>query len=156
MDLIWIIGIIILFIILCQARQLFLLSYLRNFLHNTKSDWNYVTPEQLYNDQNKNRYFILDIRRPEDYQKGHIENSTNIFWLNLLEPENINKIPKNKEILLVCYVGHTASQMLVILKLLGYKVKAIKFGMGISPDPKISIAGWTTHDFPTVSSPQNE
>jgi len=45
-------------------------------------------------------------------------------------------------------VGHTSSQAMVILKLLGYDVVSIKYGFGISPSPKIPIAGWLDFGYP--------
>ena len=55
---------------------------------------------------------------------------------------------QNKKILVICYVGHTASQVLVILKLLGYNAKVLKFGMGLSPAVGVPVAGWTDYGLP--------
>jgi rhodanese-related sulfurtransferase len=121
--------------------------YFSKYLEDTKDDWNYITPKQYY-EMDKKDTFLLDVRKPEDYNKGHIPGSTNIFWLQLLKPENLKKIPKDKQLIVVCYVGHTASQILVLLKLLGYKVKVMKFGMGISPQKGVPVAGWTDYGYP--------
>jgi rhodanese-related sulfurtransferase len=94
--------------------------------------------------------FLLDLRSKEEYDKMHIKGSHNIFWLDLLQDENIVKLPKNKTIFLICYVGHTSSQAMVLLKLLGYKVVSIKFGYGISPVFEVPVAGWTNYKYPTV------
>jgi rhodanese-related sulfurtransferase len=118
-----------------------ILDFARSFVDNTKDDWNYITPEEL-NKSDLSDFYILDIRKPEDYAKGHIEGANNIFWLDLLKDKNLKKLPKDKKILLVCYVGHTSSQVLVILKMLGYDVISLKFGMGKSPDEKVPISGW--------------
>jgi rhodanese-related sulfurtransferase len=67
--------------------------------------------------------------------------------MDLLKEENLNKLPKDKKILLICYVGHTASQMVVALKLLGYDVGALKFGMGKSPVEGVPIAGWLDYGY---------
>jgi rhodanese-related sulfurtransferase len=61
--------------------------------------------------------------------KWKSEISENIFCMDLLD--NLDKLPEDKTIVLICYVGHTASQMLVALRLLGYDVIALKFGMGL-------------------------
>jgi rhodanese-related sulfurtransferase len=60
----------------------------------------------------------------------------------------LDKIPKNKPIFLICYVGHTSSQILTLLKLLGYNVISIKYGYGISPIKNIPIAGWLDYGLP--------
>jgi rhodanese-related sulfurtransferase len=116
-------------------------SALLDFVNDTKSDWNYITPEELHKDD-LSKYFLLDIRKEEDYKEGHIKGAKNIFWKKLLKDKNLEKLPKDKKIILICYVGHTASQMLVALKLLGYDVVALKFGMGKSPVEGVPVAGW--------------
>ena len=108
---------------------------LREYLQDTKNDWNYITPTGFYNEYYvKNKDFILiDLRKSEDYDKFHIKRSINIFWLDILKKENLDKLPIDKILFLICYVGHTSSQVIVLLKLLGYTVVSIKFGYGISP-----------------------
>jgi len=123
-----------------------MINIFNEYLHKSKYDWNYILPIDLLNTDKKN-VFILDIRKSEDYKKGHIKDSTNIFWLDLLKPENLKKLPKNKEIIIVCYVGHTGSQILVLLKLLGYNAKVLKFGMGQSPTVGVPVAGWINYGF---------
>ena len=122
-----------------------LLPKLQEYLERTQEDWNYILPEHLK--KSKKDYFLLDIRRPEDFKKGHIPGAKNIFWLDILKPQNLKKIPKDKTIILVCYVGHTSSQIIVLLKLLGYDVKSLKFGMGQSPAKGVPVAGWTDYGF---------
>lgn len=130
-----------------EVLHRYMVHYLNKYINDTKDDWNYILPAQL-KELDKTDLFLLDVRKPEDYKKGHIPGSTNIFWLNLLEPENLKKVPKDKQIVIICYVGHTASQILVLLKLLGYKAMVLKFGMGISPTKGIPVAGWYNMGYP--------
>ena len=122
---------------------------LRRFLDEVDDTWNYITPPEL-EEADKKDFFILDVRKPKDFKKCHIAGAKNIFWLDLLEPKNLAKLPTNKKILTVCYVGHTASQALVVLRLLGYDVVALKFGMGMSPAEGVPVAGWTDYGFDVV------
>ena len=124
---------------------------LRHYLHETKDDWNYITPLDFYNDYYlpKKDYFLLDIRTADEYKKMHIKGSKNIFWLDILDDKNLKKLPKNKTIFLICYVGHTSSQVMTLLKLIGYDVISIKFGYGVSPVPGIPVAGWLDYGLPT-------
>ena len=62
--------------------------------------------------------------------------------------EQLKKLPKNKTIFLICYVGHTSSQVMTLLKLLGYDVVSIKFGYGLSPVKGIPVAGWLDYGLP--------
>lgn len=127
-----------------------MLEQLRTYIQDTKDDWNYITPLQFYEDYylKKKKYFLFDLRKKEEYNKFHIRGAKNIFWLDLLKDENLAKLPKDKTIFLICYVGHTSSQAMVLLKLLGYNVVSIKFGYGISPVFKVPVAGWTQYNLP--------
>jgi len=120
---------------------------LTSFLEDTKDDWNYITPKEFNKLQEEGKdkdYYIVDLRRPEDFKKGHIQGAHNIFWKDILKESNLSKLPQLKPILLYCYVGHTSSQVLVLLKLLGFDAKSLKFGMGESPVEGVPIAGWKT------------
>ena len=130
------------------------LHTLRNYLYKTKNDWNYIIPIDFYKNyylQNED-YILIDLRSKKDYDKMHIKGSINIFWLNILDDENLKKIPKDKIIFLICYVGHTSSQVLTLLKILGYNVVSIKYGYGLSPIKSIPIGGWLYYNLPTESS----
>ena len=127
---------------------------LRNYLHNTKNDWNYITPIDFYKKYylKKKDYFLIDLRAEKEYKKMHIKGLKNIFWINILDENNLKILPKDKPIFLICYVGHTSSQVLTILKLLGYNVISIKYGYGLSPIKGIPVAGWLDYKLPTKSN----
>ena len=127
-------------------------SQLRNYLQTTKDDWNYITPVEFYNKyyMKKKPYFLVDLRDKEAYNAGHVKGAINIFWLNILDPDNLKKLPKPEPIFLICYVGHTSSQILTLLKLLKYNVVSIKFGYGQSPVKGVPVAGWLNYGYPLV------
>jgi len=128
--------------------------FLQNYLETTKDDWNYITPKDFYHKYYKTNksFFLLDIRERKEFDKYHIKGAKNIYWLDILQKKNLDKLPKNKEIFLICYVGHTSSQILVLLKLLGYKVVSIKFGYGISPVVEVPVAGWLDYQYPVIET----
>jgi len=128
-------------------------NILRDYLKSIKNDWNYITAIDFYNEYYlKKDYFLIDLRTEKEYKKMHIKGSKNIFWLNILDEKNLKKLPKDKPIFLICYVGHTSSQVLTLLKMLGYNVISIKYGYGLSPIKSIPIAGWLDYKLPTISS----
>lgn len=132
-----------------------ILQNLRNYIDETKDDWNYITPMEFYHKyyNSDKQFLLLDIRSKDVYEKYHIKGSKNIFWLDLLKEENLKKLPiDGTPIFLICYVGHTSSQALVLLKLLGYKAVGVKFGYGISPVFEVPVAGWLDYNYPTVST----
>lgn len=134
-----------------------ILPKLRNYIKNTKNDWNYITPHDFYTkyySKNKRNYVVIDLRKKRDFEKFHMAHSKNIFWLDLLCDKNLkrlsNYIKKDNKIFLICYVGHTSSQAMVLLKLLGIPVTSIKFGYGISPVSTVPISGWLQCGYPIV------
>ena len=126
-----------------------LLTNLQDYLKDVDKNWNYITSPDL-NKKGLNNFFLIDVRKKEDYRKGHIQGAINIFWKDILKPENLKQIPQNKKIIIICYVGHTASQVSTLLRLLGYDAITLKFGMGISPVKGIPVAGWTNYGYETV------
>ena len=130
------------------------INNLRDYLHSTKNDWNYITAIDFYNKYYlpKKDYFLIDLRSKEEYKIMHIKGAINIFWLDILDEKNLKKLPKDKIIFLICYVGHTSSQVLTLLKILGYNVISIKYGYGLSPIFGIPVAGWLDYRLPTESS----
>jgi len=129
------------------------IEILRNYLSGTKNDWNYITPIDFYNHYylKKTDYLLIDLRDLKTFKKMHIKGAKNIFWLNILDEKNLKKLTKGKIIFLICYVGHTSSQILTLLKLLGYNVTAIKFGYGLSHVKGIPVAGWLDYGLPVES-----
>lgn len=130
---------------------------LRDYLRSIKDDWNYITPIDFYNyvKRNKNKdYYLIDLRSKTEYKKWHIKGAKNIYWQDILNEENLRNLPKHKPIFLICYVGHTSSQVLTLLKLLGYNVVSIKYGYGISPVQYVPVAGWLDYGLPVVASPK--
>jgi rhodanese-related sulfurtransferase len=130
------------------------IEVLRKYLKSTKNDWNYITPLDFYNDYllKKKDYYLIDLREEKEYKKGHIIGAKNIFWLNILDEKNVKKLPKDKTIFLICYVGHTSSQVMTLLKLLGYNVVSIKYGYGLSPVKGVPVAGWLDYGLPVEKS----
>ncbi len=131
-----------------------LIDTMRNYIDKTKDDWNYITPTDFYHKYySKNKdYLLIDLRDKKAFNNFHIKGSINIFWIDILKDKYLKKLPKNIPIFLICYVGHTSSQVLVMLKMLGYKVIAIKFGYGISPVFEVPVAGWINYNYETTSS----
>lgn len=129
------------------------LQVLRNYLQQVNEDWNYISPLDFYNNYYNNPYksgdfILIDVRKKEDFQKMHIKGAINIFWLNMLDDEVLKFLPRDKIIFLICYVGHTSSQIMTLLKILGFKVVSIKFGYGISPVKGVPVAGWLNYGLP--------
>lgn len=127
------------------------LKICQEFVQQTDKQWNYITPHDFYHQfyLKKKDYLLIDLRHPSDYKQFHIPGAINYFWLDLFEEKKLKRLPKNKPIFLICYVGHTSSQALVLLRILGFQnVVSIKFGYGISPVFEVPVAGWVSYQYP--------
>jgi rhodanese-related sulfurtransferase len=90
--------------------------------------------------------FIISVRSPEDYAKGHIPGAINIPWKTIAKPENLAKIPTDRQIIVYCYTGHTAGLATMALDMLGYDAVNMKFG----------ICAWTSDPDIRASTPFNQ
>lgn len=127
-----------------------ILNECRKILSNFPKDLNYIHPEELYSQLkiNPEKFFLVDNRDQNSYNNGHIENSVNIYLKDLLLEENLERLPQNKIIVIICWVGHTASQLITMLQLLGYNAIGLKYGMGKSAIDGESQSGWEQLGFP--------
>ena len=73
--------------------------------------------------------YVLDIRKTEDFNNGHIDGANHIDYLAVAVPDNLKMLPKDKKIVVVCYTGNTAAQTTEILNFLGYDANVLKYGM---------------------------
>lgn len=90
---------------------------------------NHMMPADKFKEQfelSRDSVFVLDIRRAEDYNEGHLEGSLNIPMGEI--GQRITEIPTDKEIAVVCYSGQTASQTAGVLRMAGFNTKIITGG----------------------------
>ena len=94
--------------------------------------WN-ISAQDLYmllNDgDDSNDPVIVSVRSAEQYANGHIPGAINIGLAALAEPVSLAQLPKDKQIVVYCYTGHTGSQATALLNLMGYNAINLKFGM---------------------------
>ena len=84
---------------------------------------------------NESKYLVVDLRSAEDYAKGHVKGAVNIPLAQL--PQNLDKLPMDKTLMLYCYSGQTSAMTMVPLKYYGYKVVSISRGF-----PSVEKAGF--------------
>lgn len=99
-----------------------------------------MTVDKLYEVLNDgdpaNDPFILDIRAAADYAKGFIKGAVNIPFAQVFKAENLAKLPKDKQIVVYCYTGHTGSMTSFALDAMGYNAVVLKY----------SIMAWSKDD----------
>ncbi|MDK2824108.1 MAG: hypothetical protein PWQ67_825 [Clostridia bacterium] len=83
--------------------------------------------EQIIANGEIEQYLILDIRERELFQKFRFPNSINIPFKEL--GKNLNRIPSDRKIMIICNSGFTAAQSLSLLNSIGYKTCILKDGI---------------------------
>jgi rhodanese-related sulfurtransferase len=97
-------------------------------------------------DSESDEYQILSVRKAEDFALGHVATAMNIPWGSGMET-SFTELPSDKKIIVYCYTGHTASQTVAGLRLLGYEAYNMAFGMGSVETEK----GWLGAGYETVT-----
>lgn len=72
--------------------------------------------------------FVVSIQRPEDYAKGHVPGAINIPFQELASKESLSKLPTDRKIVVVCYIGHIGAAATLMLNQLGYEAYDLRFG----------------------------
>lgn len=135
----------------------------RNVLHNDVVDkeypFNHIFAETVYSrladPAQAGSMFLLDIRPLSSWQSvGHIaaDNYELINWRVLGQPRNLEKLPTEKQIVVIGDTGQTAGQVTPILLMLGYNAVTLRSGMTAwteTPDTADSLAAFQ-RDLPVV------
>lgn len=81
-------------------------------------------------DSKKTDFLVVDVRPdPNMFKAGHISGAIFIPVQDILKPESLKKLPKDKKVILVCVTGQTQNLPVVALRALGYNALTMKFGM---------------------------
>ena len=87
----------------------------------------------------KHDWFVLDVRSKEEYEDGHIEGSLNIYIGNL--EKNLDKVPRDKHIAVICKTGTRSSFGASILQRTGFNNLHNVLG---------GMSTWKKLNYPTV------
>ena len=95
------------------------------FKRNVKKDFEDIEPKEAFTIFEKHRndpdYIPLDVRTPEEYEEGHIENST---FLNIKSKDfenELDKLDKNKKYFVYCRSGVRSNKGANLMKKHGFK-----------------------------------
>lgn len=64
---------------------------------------------------------LVDVRTPEEYQAGHLDNAKNINWYDKNFAEQFTSISKDETIYVYCKKGGRSAKAQQVLDSLGYK-----------------------------------
>lgn len=110
-----------------------------DFLANVPAAWGLLPAQAVI----PKKTILVDVRQPEEYQQGFIEDAVNIPLRELTR--SLGALPaKDKEVVLVCDTGVRSAVGMVVLQMLGWKqAKSLYDGM----------KGWQEAKQPVVTSP---
>ena len=104
-----------------------------------------ITPQAAYTLIQENRenpeFVIIDVRTPEEFSEGHIENAINIDFYSETFQDELDILDKNKTYLIYCRSGSRSGSALDIMEALNFReVYNITGG----------IIQWKAEGFPVV------
>ncbi|WP_445720019.1 rhodanese-like domain-containing protein [Flavobacterium sp.] len=84
---------------------------------------------------------LVDVRTPEEFNEGHIENAVNINFMSDDFDANVANLDKEKPVMVYCKAGGRSAKAAARLKELGFKAIT---------DLEGGISNWTSDNKPTV------
>ena len=103
-------------------------QYSQTYLNNSKMLIDASSVMKML--QKKEDFVLLDIRTPAEMNIVGLrtKNSVEIPFNVLFKKENLDKLPKDKPIVIVCYSGSRALQAATSLEMLGFKNAKVLYG----------------------------
>lgn len=103
------------------------------YMSNVPPDGYHISAEDVFKriQAGDKNFVIVDVRMPKDkkYDQGHMPGAIYIGFKEIAKPENLAKLPKDKDIVVYCDTGHEQNKALSVLRMLGYKAYDMKWGM---------------------------
>ena len=84
-----------------------------------------ITPPEAFaliqDNQNNPDFVIIDVRTPEEFADGHIENAINLDYYSETLRDELNKLDKGKKYLIYCRSGNRSGKALNIMQELNFR-----------------------------------
>lgn len=80
--------------------------------------------------------YVVDIRRAEDYEEGHVRGAISAPWGTSAMWEVLPHIPQDRPVYAYCYSGQTCGQALITMRMAGIEAYSVNSGwnLGISQE----------------------
>jgi rhodanese-related sulfurtransferase len=93
--------------------------------------------------QGKRDFVLIDLRPANDFASGHIDGARNVAVPELLSPQQMKTLPKDRKVVVYSQGSETAAQAVVLLRLAGYDADLLQGGYNF----------WTQHVLNPASQP---
>lgn len=104
-----------------------------------------ITPQEAFTliqeNQNNPDFVVIDVRTPQEFTDGYIENAINIDFYSETFRDELNKLDKGKTYLIYCRSGGRSGNALNIMTELRFKEVYNMLG---------GILAWNAEELPTV------
>lgn len=104
-----------------------------------------ITPQEAFtliqNNQNNPDFVIIDVRTPEEFADGHIENAINIDFRSETFRDKLNELDKDKTYLIYCRSGVRSKNALDMMEELNFREAYNMLG---------GIISWKAEGLPTI------
>ncbi|MFC1990906.1 rhodanese-like domain-containing protein [Chloroflexota bacterium] len=77
--------------------------------------------ELIQRNQGNTDFIIIDIRTPQEFNEGYIENAVNIDFYSETFNKDLDKLDKSKTYFIYCRSGNRSGKAMSIMKELGFK-----------------------------------
>lgn len=81
-------------------------------------------------------YTVVDVRTPEEFDAGHLENAVNINWYDVDFASQASQLDKENTIYVYCQKGGRSAKAAAMLDSLGYHVIDLTGGYGALAPPR--------------------
>ena len=90
-----------------------------------KREFEEIEPKEVFTILEKHRddpdFVVLDVRTPEEYEKGHIENAHLLNAKSRDFEDEIGKMDKNRKYFVYCRTGRKSRKAVELMQKSGYK-----------------------------------
>jgi len=104
-----------------------------------------INPQEAFSliqeKQGASDFVIIDVRTPEEFAGGHIENAVNIDYYSDTFRDELNQLDRNNTYLIYCRSGNRSSNALAVMKELNFKEVYNMTG---------GITQWKVEGLPTI------
>ena len=94
----------------------------------------------IQENENNSDFIIIDVRTPEEFAGGHLDDAINLNFNSDAFRDELNKLDKDKTYLIYCRSGNRSAKAHAVMEELGFREV---YDMG-------GIIDWTAEGFPVV------